>query len=756
MSEYWVSHKRYHCKYCNIYIADDKPSRQQHENGLRHKGNVERFVRGLYKEGEKRVREREEEKGIMASVGRAAEAAYALDVASGQAGTSSATPQVKESEPKAKMVKPSDPYVNYSTPASLGYRDPDAEEAQERMQAGTPGAWTVVVKSTEAEAETKGDGEEGTAEKRGAAETDEEDVRAFKLRKKTVQVGLGEIYDPAKIEPSEPVQTESVQFRKRKGRPNNTATKSEDRTATDPTNDSLDKPSISSAPATPNVRYRLYKRRFSGLFGFVALGFVTGLPWAWFGPIAPQGRCLAIVVFASQTQLVRVSAAAEFGISVNQVNWLGNVMACLFIPVSLLVPVFCSRFGITRCAQIGSVLTLISGWIRYAGTATSLSSQSAYALLIFGQIFSAIAQPIFQVLGPFYSEKWFDLKGRTTATMAIAIGLYIFLFPSLFFLLFSAANPIGGAIGELLAPFVGTPRQSILVLAIISTATVPAVLFISDSPPTPPTYAGSKPAQSLTSLCRAVLGLSVQEDAYMTFHERLDFVIITILFGVFVGAANAFSVLSAEWLEPVGYSDTTAGLMSASLLLSGIVASGITAPLFDRIFTHRLGLTLRILVPIASVAWFSLIWAVRQNNAAALFAIFVVIGICSLTMLPIGLELGVELTRNADASASLLWCSGNLFAIILILGEGALRASSTANPPYDMKNAIILHGTIIMVFAVLVFFVRARQARRELDEAMAAANAVPMVSSPGTTGKLETTEELESTTKGLESVWTRC
>ncbi|KAF8135477.1 MFS general substrate transporter [Boletus edulis] len=479
------------------------------------------------------------------------------------------------------------------------------------------------------------------------------------------------------------------------------------RTATD---DFLDKPSISSAPAAPNVRYRLYKRRFSGLFGFVLLGFVTGLPWAWFGPIAPQ-------------------AAAEFGISVNQVNWLGNVMACLFIPVSLLVPVFCSRFGITRCAQIGSVLTLISGWIRYAGTAT----------VSFFSIFSAIAQPVFQVLGPMYSEKWFDLKGRTTATMAIAI-----------------ANPIGGAIGELLAPLVGTPRQSILVLAIISTATVPAVLFISDSPPTPPTYAGSKPAQSLTSLCRAVLGLSVQEDAYMTFHERLDFVIITILFGVFVGAANAFSVLSAEWLEPVGYSDTTAGIMSASLLLSGIVASGITAPLFDRIFTHRLGPTLRILVPIVSVAWFSLIWAVRQNNTAALFAIFVVIGIGSLTMLPIGLELGVELTRNADASASLLWCSGNFFAIILILGEGALRASSTANPPYNMKNAIILHGTIVMVFAVLVFFVRAREARRELDEAMAAANAVPMVSSPGTTGKFETTEELESTTKGLSSVWTRC
>jgi hypothetical protein len=61
--------------------------------------------------------------------------------------------------------------------------------------------------------------------------------------------------------------------------------------------------------------------------------------------------------------------------------------------------------------------------------------------------------------------------------------------------------------------------------------------------------------------------------------------------------------------------------------------------------------------------------------------------------------------------------------------EGALRASSTANPPYNMNNALIFHGTMIMVLGVSVFFVRARQARRELDETMAAENAVPMVSS---------------------------
>ncbi|KAG9316555.1 hypothetical protein JVU11DRAFT_2606 [Chiua virens] len=214
MSEYWVSHKRYHCKYCNIYIADDKPSRQQHENGLRHKGNVERFVRGLYKEGEKRAREREEEKGIMASVGKAAEAAYALDVAAGRGGSSSGgSTETVAAKPKPK-AKPSDAYANYSTPASLGYVDPGVEEAEQRVHAGTPGAWTVVNKE---EGKTKEDNEDtkgSTGEKRAAGEESLDDVRAFKLRKKTASVGLGEIYQPDGEQPDE-----QPKFRKRKVRP---------------------------------------------------------------------------------------------------------------------------------------------------------------------------------------------------------------------------------------------------------------------------------------------------------------------------------------------------------------------------------------------------------------------------------------------------------------------------------------------------------------------------------------------------------
>lgn len=68
MSEYWVAHKKYFCKYCEIYIADDAPSRRQHESGLRHKGNRDRYVRGLYKQGEKAKKDLEDEKREMARI----------------------------------------------------------------------------------------------------------------------------------------------------------------------------------------------------------------------------------------------------------------------------------------------------------------------------------------------------------------------------------------------------------------------------------------------------------------------------------------------------------------------------------------------------------------------------------------------------------------------------------------------------------------------------------------------------------------
>lgn len=427
--------------------------------------------------------------------------------------------------------------------------------------------------------------------------------------------------------------------------------------------------------------YRLYKQRFIGIAALSLLNLAAGMCWPWFGPISR-------------------SMTEEFGVTLDQVNWLGNIEACIYVPGSLLTPILVKRIGLRKTCEIGAVSLLLSAWIRYSGTPRSLTTNQAYGLLMFGQFFSSIAQPIFQVIGPTYSESWFDLKGRTTATMVTAI-----------------ANPIGGALGQLLSPLVGDTRQSVLVLGIICTVAAPAVFFIGAAPPTPPTFAGSKVKKSMSDLFMALLGRERRAEDNMTLRERLDFLIIFLLFGFLVGVTNAFAVVAGQIMEPMGYSEDTSGLMGAALLLSGIVAAIVTAPLSDRVFTNHLALTVKVLVPPVAAAWLSLIWAVRPNNTGAIFAIMVIIGVCSIPLLPIGLELGCEVTRNADASAALLWAMGNLACVMFILVQGALRAGSDGSPPLNMRRGLIFSGTFIMVVAALSILLRGKQVRKELDRA---------------------------------------
>lgn len=70
MSEYWVSRKKWTCKYCNVTINDDVPSRQHHENGLRHKGNVERSLKEAYRKSERERKDEREAKREMERIER--------------------------------------------------------------------------------------------------------------------------------------------------------------------------------------------------------------------------------------------------------------------------------------------------------------------------------------------------------------------------------------------------------------------------------------------------------------------------------------------------------------------------------------------------------------------------------------------------------------------------------------------------------------------------------------------------------------
>ncbi|PAV15436.1 MFS general substrate transporter [Pyrrhoderma noxium] len=459
------------------------------------------------------------------------------------------------------------------------------------------------------------------------------------------------------------------------------------------------------------VQFKLYKRRFSGTTSIVILSLVSGMSLPWFGPISNK-------------------TANTFNISLDKVNWLGNIVGIAYIFYSPLVPVLCSRSNIFICSLIAAIFLVLASWIRFAGTAKTLTSNEAYALLIIGQLFSTVPQVTFQVLAAKFSETWFDPKGRTTATMFMSLS-----------------GPLGNAIGQIVSPLISDIRKGILILGIVSTVVSPLVFLIGAKPPTPPSLSGSQVSPSFLTTLRAILGLlpevtcgdsavkslgssvskssskqnvvafqlgardnsdkslrqqKTQEelghaDAYMTMRERIDFIILFFIFGVQAASGNTFSILSDELLQPYGYSEVTAGFMGAALLFSGLAAAFLSAPLLDRVFTHHHGLVVRSLSPIIALAWLSLIWAVRPSNTAALYVISVIVGACSLTIVPIALELGCEITRNSEASSALLWLSGNFFGIILILVMSALRAPVDASPPFNMMHSLIFQGTLVCV-----------------------------------------------------------
>ncbi|PWN37461.1 uncharacterized protein FA14DRAFT_159507 [Meira miltonrushii] len=156
MTTPWIARPRWTCSYCNITINDDVPSRTQHENGLRHKGNVERSLREAYKKSEReRIQEREAKKS-MQEIERLANIRHQQDIGGTEAGPSNqATSEEKTKEPKQPAKwKPSDKLATYGSAMPVYadeqsrldemHRQQLALEESERKKEGTAGAWQTV------------------------------------------------------------------------------------------------------------------------------------------------------------------------------------------------------------------------------------------------------------------------------------------------------------------------------------------------------------------------------------------------------------------------------------------------------------------------------------------------------------------------------------------------------------------------------------------------------------------------------------
>ncbi|PKI84700.1 NADPH dehydrogenase [Malassezia vespertilionis] len=181
MADVWVSRKKWTCRHCNVTINDDIPSRQHHENGLRHKGNVERALRALYKGNSEKRREEECAQKELQHMERAANKRWhASDV-----------PSVPcSAAPRQKAWNPQDKLAAYTSAASLGVEEKEAEAAYRerfarRKTEARVGEWQTVetVETMETVAEKP---EAASAPDAAAPRTDREKAWHFAFRERTV------------------------------------------------------------------------------------------------------------------------------------------------------------------------------------------------------------------------------------------------------------------------------------------------------------------------------------------------------------------------------------------------------------------------------------------------------------------------------------------------------------------------------------------------------------------------------------------
>ncbi|XP_030759808.1 WW domain-binding protein 4 [Sitophilus oryzae] len=80
MADYWKSQDRKYCDFCKCWIADNKPSRDFHENGRRHKENVKKRLNTISKNSAKEQRDSNKMDAAIKAMELAAMQAYQKDV----------------------------------------------------------------------------------------------------------------------------------------------------------------------------------------------------------------------------------------------------------------------------------------------------------------------------------------------------------------------------------------------------------------------------------------------------------------------------------------------------------------------------------------------------------------------------------------------------------------------------------------------------------------------------------------------------
>ena len=310
--------------------------------------------------------------------------------------------------------------------------------------------------------------------------------------------------------------------------------------------------------------------------------------------------------------------------------------------------------------------------MRYGAMRTTPAS---FPLTMAAQVIIGLAQPFVLTAPTRYSDLWFTPRGRVSTT-ALA----------------SLANPFGGALGQLIGPFLASspsdiPNLTLYVAIISSAATIPS-FFVPAKPPTPVAPSSTHPRPPFLKQMHLLI-------------RSANFWLVFIPFSVYVGLFNSVSSILVQILTPYGFSETEGGIAGALLILVGLVAAAITSPIVDR--SKRYLLLIKILIPILALCYLVFIWGPPSGSIAAPYVICSILGAASFSLVPVALEWLVEVSWpvGPEVSSTICWAGGQFLGAIFIIISDALQEGKGASPPRNMHRALIFQAVIASAVAPL-------------------------------------------------------
>jgi hypothetical protein len=152
-------------------------------------------------------------------------------------------------------------------------------------------------------------------------------------------------------------------------------------------------------------------------------------------------------------------------------------------------------------------------------------------------------------------------------------------------------------------------------------------------------------------------------------------------------------------MQPYGFSDEDSGIAGALLIFVGLATSAVTSPILDRtkLFLHAI----KVAVPIIALSYLILIWMPSSGSIAGPYAIMAILGAASFALVPVAVEFLAEVTHpiSPEVTSTLGWSTGQLLGGIFIIISDALKAGPDADPPGNMRKALIF--TAVLSLAVM-------------------------------------------------------